>query len=537
MNIQVLDCTLRDGGYYGRWDFDELTVHKYLAAISKSKVDVVEIGFRFLSQEGFLGPFAYSTDEYLNSLQISSNISLAVMINAKELIDYKGGIDEAINVLFVEKQLSPVDIVRVATLADNIDESLKIASFLNKLGYRVFLNVMQIDLLDVSTVSGVARRINDGNCVEVVYFADSFGSMDPESIIIVINAIKKEWSGLIGIHAHDNKGQALINSIAAINNGVNFIDATLLGIGRGAGNTKTENLLIEIIDRDLGEYFPDALFPLILKDFNMLQKKYGWGSNIYYFLSAIHGIHPTYIQEMLGDERYGTEHILSAINFLKSTSAPFYSRDNMKRATSGITGVQKGTWSAENWSKDRDVLIIGAGSSTKRYINALRQYVERTNPIVLCLNINQNIPAEIITAYVACHETRILIESDYYSNLEKPLIVPLSRVPEAIQKTLTGLNILDYGLRVESRKFEIAENGCILSGPLALMYAISVVTAGGAKRILLAGMDGYELADPRQKEITDMLQEYMSMDGSLEIISVTPTTYPVQQHSIYEPNL
>ena len=62
--VKVLDCTLRDGGYYVDWDFDKDLVRKYFSAIASAKVDMIEIGFRFLSSNKFLGAFAYSSDDY-----------------------------------------------------------------------------------------------------------------------------------------------------------------------------------------------------------------------------------------------------------------------------------------------------------------------------------------------------------------------------------------------------------------------------------------------------------------------------------------
>ena len=111
----VLDCTLRDGGYYNDWDFDSSTVYKYLAAVSTAKIDVIEIGFRFLPQEHFRGAFAYSSDDYLLTLPLPSNVEVAVMVNAKELISFEGGAEKAVKELFSEKKRSPVDIVRIAT--------------------------------------------------------------------------------------------------------------------------------------------------------------------------------------------------------------------------------------------------------------------------------------------------------------------------------------------------------------------------------------------------------------------------------------
>ena len=535
--ITILDCTLRDGGYYGNWDFDRSTVKRYLAAMSIAKVDIIEIGFRFLPQKKFLGPFAYSADEYLNSLSLPTNIEVAVMVNARELINYDGGIEKAIRILFSEKKKSPVDIVRIATHSSDFEQCFAIAKMLQILGYRVFLNLMQVSSLDLKDLSDMAQQIENWNCIEVLYFADSFGNMSPESVATIVTTITTKWSGALGIHTHDNKGQALANSINAIEYGVTYIDSTLLGMGRGAGNAKTETLLVEIVERDLGEYYPDALFPLILQDFHLLQNQYNWGPNIYYFLSAVHGIHPTYIQEMLGDERYDTEQILSAISFLKKTGAPFYSLESMLRAISGIAGDECGDWSAKGWAKDKNVLIIGSGPSTKRYIYDLTRYIKREKPIVLCLNINEFVPEELVTAYIACHETRILIESDRYSDLIKPLILPLSRIPKEMRSLLSDANILDYGLRIKEGEFQIFENGCVLDSSLALIYAMSLASVSCAKKILLTGIDGYEKSDPRQQEMVTALERYNRLGGTIPIYAITPTTYPIKQRSIYEPNV
>jgi len=534
---KVLDCTLRDGGYYGDWDFDTDVVNKYLAAVATAKVDIVEIGFRFLPQDKFLGAFAYSTDEYLSKLPLPPGVLLAVMVNANELINYEQGAAAAVIKLFTVKSKSPVEIVRIATHVKDLDACEVIAKKLNALGYLVMINLMQIDSIEEDQIDSIAAKISHWECIEVLYFADSFGNMSPESAQSIIKHLRQGWSGHIGIHTHDNKGQALSNCMASIKSGVSHLDSTLLGMGRGAGNVRTENLLVELTQCGYGEYFPDALFPLVLQDFKKLQERFGWGPNIYYFLSAAHGIHPTYIQEMLGDGRYGTEHILSAINFLKSTRAPFYSLENMLRAISGMDGNEYGEWSATGWMQDRTVLILGSGPATKRYIGILKQFIERTNPIVLCLNINESVPEDIVSAFVACHEYRILIESDHYATLNKPLIIPLSRVPDGIRDALNGAEILDYGLRVQENTFQISDTGCILSSPLAVAYAISLATVGGAEKILLAGMDGYEISDPRQKEMEDMFQRYSDLDNALPICAITPTTYPVEQRSVYEPDL
>ena len=533
MNLQILDCTLRDGGYYNDWDFSESIVKKYLSSMSSAKVDIVEIGFRFLPQKKLLGKFAYSEDDFLNTLSLPSKISYAVMINASDLINYEDGLQNAINNLFSIKKDSPVDIIRIATHSSDIKECRTIAIALKNLGYRVFLNLMQISSLDVKSITNIAKDIESWDCIDAFYFADSFGNMDPDLVSSIISTISSHWSGELGIHTHDNKNQALGNSLKAIEQGITYVDATLLGMGRGAGNAKTEALLVEIVQRDLGKYFPDALFSLVLKDFSLLHKQYKWGPNIYYFLSAVHSIHPTYIQEMLGDGRYDIDQMLSAINFLKTAESSFYSFESMIRAIPRSSRDQSGDWSAQNWARSKDVLIIGAGPSIKLYIDEIIAYIERKNPIVLCLNINEYIPAKLVTAYVACSEWKILAECSRYLDLQKPIILPLKNLPKELKKLLTDVYILDYGLLAKEGEFDISDNGCIINfrRELTIAYALSIAIASGAKRILLSGVDGYKKNNTRQQEMITALNQFKE-NTNVEICAITPTNYPIEQLKI-----
>ena len=535
--MQVLDCTIRDGGYYVDWDFDEVLVDKYLLAIATSKVDIVEIGFRFLPQERFLGAFAYCTDEFLNTLNLPNDLLIAVMVNADQLINYEKGVEAAINLLFKSAADSPVRIVRVAMKAEDVCFVKLIAKSLYDLGYKVFINLMQIDLLEKTEIIEIAQTVRDWGVVEVLYFADSFGSMEVRDITGVIATLSGIWDKDLGIHAHDNKGLALVNCLSAIENGVNYIDATLLGMGRGAGNARIENLLIEITQRGIGDYYPDALFPLVTNEFQDLKDNHNWGGNIFYFLSAVHRIHPTYVQKLLSEGRYSTEQILAAIRYLKLNGNSVFSLDSMMRSLSGIEGSEEGGWSVDKWLKEKNVLIIGSGPGTKKYLKAILRFIRNKKPFVLCLNTNSVLPQEVVNAYVACNEMRILMELNHYSKLKKPLIIPVSRIPDSCREALSHTEILDYGLRVAMDDFSIGKNGCVLSSSLALGYAISIATAGKARKILCVGMDGYGYSDPRNDEIINLLKHYKSLSCSIPIVSLTPTSYPIDQKSLFEPGL
>ena len=119
-------------------------------------------------------------------------------------------------------------------------------------------------------------------------------------------------------HGQNNKGRALSNSLYAVKNGFDWIDGTILGMGRGAGNTETEYLLTE-----LGGYRVDEIYELVTK-FMPLKKKYGWGTNLFYYLGAENNIHPSYIQKLLATKAnirdWSANHrvILKTINLLKN---------------------------------------------------------------------------------------------------------------------------------------------------------------------------------------------------------------------------
>ena len=140
--IQILDCTLRDGGYYNNWDFDKKLVNKYLKQIIKSNIKNVEIGFRFFDQKYFLGPLAYSTDIYLKKLNIPKRINVCVMVNSSDLINGNKKLTD----LFVKKNLSRVDTIRFATHFREIENLVPFLKEAKKIKYKIIVNLMQANV-------------------------------------------------------------------------------------------------------------------------------------------------------------------------------------------------------------------------------------------------------------------------------------------------------------------------------------------------------------------------------------------------------
>lgn len=532
-NVTLLDCTLRDGGYYNAWDFSLSTINEYLSAMSDAGIDVVEVGFRFASNHGFKGPCAYSTDGFLNTLSVPEGLALAVMVNASDLLGKKG-LEGSLADLFPEDATeSVVSLVRIASHIGEFEKVLPATEWLSKRGYKVGVNIMQVSDRSRSEVSALAFAATRFP-IDVLYFADSMGSLSPEDTCRIIEWLREGWSGELGIHTHDNKGMALQNTLAAYRKGVTWLDATVTGMGRGPGNARTEELVVEMESVEDRQVKLLPMLSLIDRYFKPMKLEYGWGTNVYYYLSGKFGIHPTYIQEMLNDPRYEAEDVFAVIEYLRKVGGSKYSVDTLDGARNFFTGIPGGSWRPVDHFRGKDVLILGAGEGVASHKTALEMYIKKYGPLVIALNTQSALDSELIHFRAACHPVRIMADAETYVNLPQPLITPLSMLPDDLRDKLTSAKVHDFGLSLNSGGFTFDEVRCSTPSLLVLAYALAIGGTGQAKRILLAGFDGYSEGDPRNVEVDSVFAAMQRVDASPEILSLTPTRFEHVQHkSVY----
>ncbi len=517
---RVLDCTFRDGGYYNQWDFDISLVNRYIQAVEYSGIDAIEIGFRFSSKSTFCGPFAYSSDAFLSRLNLPSGIPFGVMVNGSDVASSR------IDKMFSPCKDAPIDRVRIALHFGKINECERPAKELKELGYEVGVNLMQTGGKSDDQIKEACRIISSWG-VDFLYFADSLGNMNSEDVTHVIEVMLSEWDGPLGFHGHDNKGQALNNTFAAIKSGATWVDSTILGMGRGAGNTRTEYLLAELQAQGL-PYSLDLLFHLALEEFSELQREYKWGPNLLYYLSAMHDIHPTYIQEMTSSLKYSVPVMLEGIEKLGASKSKSYNKQLLANALAGEGISVEGTWEPFEWVKGKDVLVIASGDGARRHHVDLMQYVYRGSPFVICLNSSTGFPSEYVDVYAVCDQTRLLVEFERYKSFCKSILMPRLWIPELDSG---DINILDYGIEVRPHEWLPKVNSCVIPGLLVAAYALAALADGGARRILLAGFDGYGT----RSELQEPMSEVFDLYNGPPLFAITPTSYNISQRSIYDP--
>lgn len=539
-NCSILDCTLRDGGYYNNWDFSPEVVKAYLDAMAQANIDYVELGLRNFPKSGFDGPFAYTTEVFIKSLNLPEGPTYGVMVDAKTILDAPMSINEAVDALFVDAVESPIKLVRVAAHFSEVERSGPIVKLLKEKGYIVGYNLMQACGKPDEVIAEKAEIAAGWSDLDCLYFADSFGNMDGEEVTRIVKAIRTQWDGLIGIHTHNNMGKALDNTLIAQNLGVNWLDVTITGMGRGAGNAQTESLLavLAVLDESC-KYEPSAVYELVIRHFETMQKDYGWGSSLLYFLGAQNDVHPTYIQNLISNKHYGTEEIVGAINYLSQLEGTAsYNGDVLESAISFNTSTKKvsGTDKLLCKFEGRELLIVSNGPSLERYLPAIESYIKERQPIVIAVNSVEILASEFVDYYCVSHNSKFLSEHSIYKNLQCPLIMPVHRFTDEELSNVSN-EFFNYGLNVDSDEFIVTDNDCSVPYDLTVAYALAIAVHAKAHKISLVGVDGYERGDIRQTEMIDLLARFKGFAPTLTIKALTPTSYPIEQGSIYAPNL
>ena len=325
-SLTVLDCTFRDGGYYTDWQFDAELVRDYVEVIDEVAVDVVELGYVRLGEDA-RGSFADLPAGLDARLGADSRTRFAVMVDANSFAERSPrGVVHELKAIVSASSL-PITVIRVAVNYSKLAAAVDTIRALVDADFEVCVNLMQIDVADRAAERACLDALATLDHVAAVYLADSLGSMRPERVTELIRRFATETPHAIGFHAHDNQGLALANSLAAIEAGASWIDATMCGMGRGAGNAKTEQLLGLLRGREPGT----SLHAFVARYFYPLLSLHGWGPSVYYAIAGQQYIHPTYVQR-LEDSMVGVGEKLDVLRFLGRAGATSFDASLMDEA-------------------------------------------------------------------------------------------------------------------------------------------------------------------------------------------------------------
>ena len=297
--VRVIDATMRDGGLVNDFYFDDDFVRALYLTNIKAGVDYMEFGYK-ASKEMFdvnkFGKWKFSNDEDIRAIVGDNNTDLKIAVMADVgRTDYKTDI--------INRADSPIDLIRVATYLNTIPAAVDMIEDAAKKGYEVSCNIMAISNAQEGDLKAALDMLGQAP-VDVFYIVDSYGAMYPEQVArladLYLNMAAK-YNKKVGIHAHNNQQLAFANTIEAVGDGVDWLDATYSSMGRGAGNCAME-LLLGFLRNPKYNVFPAIQF--IDEHIGKLKAQGTvWGYDLQYLMTGLLNQHPRTAIQFTKDKR------------------------------------------------------------------------------------------------------------------------------------------------------------------------------------------------------------------------------------------
>ncbi len=507
--MKILDCTLRDGGYYTNWDFEKKIVDTYLDSMNSLPIDYLEVGYRSPNIEGYQGEFFYCTEFSLKRIKEKTSKKLAILIDQKN-----------IELNTIEELLKPcieyIDLIRIAVKPNKVFQALRLAEKIKKMGFKVAFNVMYLsEWENYNEISLVLPKLD--SLIDYFYMVDSYGSVLPGDVKNMIQKIKAYTNVPIGFHGHNNLELGLINTLTAIDNGVEIIDATITGMGRGAGNLKTE-LLLSVLDKTSSLNVDFDALSEVTNIFETLKEEYKWGTSLPYMVSGARSLPQKEVMEWVSKKVYSLNSVVRALN---------------KQSNKEKDIIYNKFRPSKIYNK---CIIIGGGPSVINHQTAIKELMKDDNELCLIHASSKNaytFKDSKIDQYFCLVGNEGLRMSQVFKDLDgfsgSCILPPSPRkmgtfVPKEVEKNTFELNAVEFTKIIDDSHTAIA-----------IQTAIEL----GVKEIYFTGFDGYLEGNIAKKdhelflENTKLFNDFKK--SKIRFTSITPTNYKtLTQDSVYK---
>ena len=506
--MKILDCTLRDGGYYTDWDFDSDIIGSYIDAMNKLPIDYVELGYRSNPSKVYIGKMGYCPVSILEEIRTRSNKRLAVMLNEKST-NVKD-----LNVL-IKPIVGLVDMIRIAIDPQNFERALVLAKTVKSYGFEVGFNVMYMSTW-LSNKKFLEKLNQIDGIADLFCMVDSFGGITPHEVKEIIGIVRSKTITPIGFHGHDNLQLSLINTLTAIECGVDYVDATILGMGRGAGNLKMELLLTYLNKQGLEVDF--NVLGDVITTFTPLLERYQWGTQLPYMISGANSIPQKEVMALVTNRVYSFDSIVRGLQNRKDKL-----KDNAK-------------YPLLNEGKYANVIIIGGGNSPVEHLEGIKSFVRNTESVALVFatarHAGEFCDIEVPQFYCLLGREAKRLKANVSAEQFKAKCV-LPPYPRRL-----GTDVPEYAGQstFELPKIEFTckyQDSCTT---LAIQTALNISMG----EIFVVGYDGYPGKVLSEKEVAlsnenmALLNDYAKYTGK-KLKSLTPSLYPeLEVESIYQ---
>jgi 3-deoxy-D-manno-octulosonate cytidylyltransferase len=472
MSIQLLDCTLRDGGYVNDWQFSDKESVEIVCALEKANIDVIECGY-LNDQKGKQNNSTQFPDtQIINGRLGVCDDHHAVLVAMINIGDY----DIA---QLLPKKETLLDGIRLAFHKEDLSQALESASYIKQLGYRLYFQPMvtkrygRIEFLEM---------IEQVNMLEphAFYIVDSFGSMMPDDFACYFTLADSHLKETIqlGYHAHNNMQLAFSNAVHMIENrGARdiVIDASIYGVGRGAGNLNTELIAAYLNQHSERKYTILPLLEMIDDFFEAMMQKSPWGFTPAQFLSAAMECHPNYTTFLVNKNTNSIVEINRILEKIPEKKRVSFDQNLIEslymRALLEIKTAPHGEMKLDG---DKKILLIASGQSIAHNREMLEVKVQSGKYAVIGLN---HIPS---------------FECDYYffSNQKRYDEFALTVDPKKLVVTSNIRATQHISCVLDFEKFVFVEDFFISN---AAVIMLNYLISRQYDVVELAGLDGYHI--------------------------------------------
>ena len=492
-SIQILDCTLRDGGFVNDWNFGLGSMKSIISRLDKAAIDMIEIGFiderRGYDPDRAILPDVTSFQPMLEGLDIDNAMILA-------MIDY-GTCDIS---KICEKKETLIDGIRVIFKKKDQDDALVYLSMIKEKGYKIYVNPVSITGYSDDELIALLHKINliepDG-----VSIVDTYGLMHRKELLNYFRLFDSHLnkSILIGYHAHNNFQMVYANSIELCELESDrrlVIDSSLYGMGKGAGNANTELVTMYCNENFSKNYSTEHLLEAIDVDILKEYSRQPWGYSLLYYLAASNDCHPEYVKYLLDKKTLSVNSINILLSELQRESKLTFDKnliENMYKEYQNISCNDNESYTRLSKElEEKCVLLLGPGTSIIDDYELIHGYIKSNLPIVLSINfISDSYPID----YVFMGNSK-----RYNQFLHK--IYGNNKI-----KVITTSNVTDLGKPIDfvfNYETLIVDNIAVRDNPLLMI--VKILKKCGVREIKLAGFDGYT-----ENNETNYYREYIPL--------------------------
>lgn len=492
--IRLLDCTLRDGGYCNNWIFGQKNIHKIVNGLLEANLDIIEVGYISQRKEFNIDRTQYTSFEQVKQFIPESREGkiFVGMVNYGEFnIDdvprYDGTSIEGIRVTFHKKERG---------------EALEFCSKLKDKGYKVFIQGMVSLSYSDEEFLDLIKRVN---ALEpyAFYIVDSFGMMKGKDLRRLFYTVEHNLCEniFIGFHSHNNMQLAYSNCLALAEIETNrsvIIDASIYGMGRGAGNLNTELFIQYLNENHNGDYNLKPLLTIIDEILDDLHKENHWGYNLPNYISAKNNAHPNYAGFLADKNTLTVEDMENIFLFMDEDKKVRYDKMYIEElytrylATGKVQEEHMGE--LEQKLKGKTVVLVAPGKSSEREMDKIEEAVKDA----VCISVNFNYP---------------LSDFIFLSNLRRYRELPESKRPKCIVTS----NITSDQVYIQTKYRDLLNEVDAVRDNAGLM-AIKFLMSYGVKDILLAGFDGY--SHDAKENYANSSMEFITKNALLDAMNI-----------------